>query len=320
MPAALTMFPWPGDMTGEKWVTVMGDGIASRIGWGIVLGGHAFDLGSWQEACRTTIRTVGDGNGGRADPPLEPARPRDHVDRGSEQAREGTDRAGKWRARREPSSTGSSGLRVSRKSCPTALAGVCCRRFFLKNSRCKGQRSRCRSWPRWQAKTFAMVPAQQPPTVVVERRRSDLLADPLTYFARGNDWFDIYKALECLILRTGGGREKEFLDLGWADADEITRLKRTANSERHARRKFDPPRSPMRPNEARDLLAKLMARAFHEADTVTARRGMTADPSANREGSCANRPAAAGRARPLEVGPLKNKVFRIFKAGSCCTR
>ena len=27
----------------------------------------------------------------------------------------------------------------------------------------------------------------------------DLLADALTYFARGDNWFDIFKALECLF-------------------------------------------------------------------------------------------------------------------------
>ena len=34
----------------------------------------------------------------------------------------------------------------------------------------------------------------------------DLLADALTYFARGDDWFDVYKALECLEMRFGGRR------------------------------------------------------------------------------------------------------------------
>jgi hypothetical protein len=29
----------------------------------------------------------------------------------------------------------------------------------------------------------------------------DLLSDALTYFARGDDWFDVYKALECLEMR-----------------------------------------------------------------------------------------------------------------------
>lgn len=69
----------------------------------------------------------------------------------------------------------------------------------------------------------------------------DLLADALTYFGRGDDWFDIYKALECLILRFAAGVEAAFLDRGWASKSEIGLLKRTANYERHARRKFDPP-------------------------------------------------------------------------------
>ena len=34
----------------------------------------------------------------------------------------------------------------------------------------------------------------------------DLLADALTYFARGDDWFDVYKALECLEMRGSGAR------------------------------------------------------------------------------------------------------------------
>jgi hypothetical protein len=91
----------------------------------------------------------------------------------------------------------------------------------------------------------------------------DLLADALTYFARGDDWFDVYKALECLEMRFGG--EEEFRSLGWADKGKIKLLKRTANSGRHARKKFDPPPHPMERTEARDLLAKLMACAFLEA-------------------------------------------------------
>jgi hypothetical protein len=94
----------------------------------------------------------------------------------------------------------------------------------------------------------------------------DLLADALVHFARGDDWFDIYKALECLEMRFGG--EEEFCSLGWADKGKIKLLKRTANSGRHARKKFDPPPHPMERTEARDLLAQLMARAFHEASTT----------------------------------------------------
>lgn len=45
-------------------------------------------------------------------------------------------------------------------------------------------------------------------------------------------------------MRFGPG-ESEFLRLEWADKAEIERLKRTANFERHARRKFDPLPNPM---------------------------------------------------------------------------
>jgi hypothetical protein len=43
------------------------------------------------------------------------------------------------------------------------------------------------------------------------------------YFARGDDWFDVYQALECLEMRFGGakrGQAERFRRLGWADADE----------------------------------------------------------------------------------------------------
>ena len=93
--------------------------------------------------------------------------------------------------------------------------------------------------------------------------KDDLLADALMYFARGDDWFNVYKTLECLEKRFGG--EQTFLTLGWADKGKIKLLKQTANSGRHARKKFVPPPHPMERTEARDLLAQLMARAFHEA-------------------------------------------------------
>ena len=64
----------------------------------------------------------------------------------------------------------------------------------------------------------------------------DLMADALVYFGRrGNDWFDIYKALECLELKFGP-TEAEFEKLGWAPPGEYKRLKRTANDGRHAQK------------------------------------------------------------------------------------
>jgi hypothetical protein len=98
--------------------------------------------------------------------------------------------------------------------------------------------------------------------------KDDLLADALTYFARCDDWFDTYKALECLEMRFGGARKgqaERFRGLGWADPEKIELLRWTANSGRHARKKFDRPPHPMERTEARDLLAQLMARAFHAA-------------------------------------------------------
>jgi hypothetical protein len=91
----------------------------------------------------------------------------------------------------------------------------------------------------------------------------ELLEDALVYFGRSTDWFDIYKALECLIMRAGG--EEEFLALGWAQKTQIKRLKQTANSARHARKKYDPPENPMGSEEAHSLVGDLLRRAFDEA-------------------------------------------------------
>ena len=83
----------------------------------------------------------------------------------------------------------------------------------------------------------------------------DLLADALTFFGRGDDWFDTYKALECLMGRFGGGKESDFLALGWASAGKIKLLKQTADLWRHSPRgrpKVVPPPNPMGRTEARD--------------------------------------------------------------------
>ena len=57
-------------------------------------------------------------------------------------------------------------------------------------------------------------PKQPPPTEPSDPQRwlsiaskDDLLADALTYFTRGDDWFDVYKALECLEMKFGGREE-----------------------------------------------------------------------------------------------------------------
>jgi hypothetical protein len=65
----------------------------------------------------------------------------------------------------------------------------------------------------------------------------DLLEDALIYFGRVSApdpgqhpptfWFDIYKALECLMHRSGG--KTDFLALNWAPSKDVERLKRTAD-------------------------------------------------------------------------------------------
>lgn len=102
-------------------------------------------------------------------------------------------------------------------------------------------------------------------------RNDKKLADALSYFGKADDWINIYKVLECLILRFGdaesdGKREANFLKLGWAPPSDIQLLKRTANHFRHARLKYDPPPVPMELRTAQRLLADLMKRGLQEAE------------------------------------------------------
>ncbi|SHG10139.1 hypothetical protein SAMN05443248_0286 [Bradyrhizobium erythrophlei] len=90
------------------------------------------------------------------------------------------------------------------------------------------------------------------------------LADALVYFARA-EWFDIYKAVECLEDWVGGG-EAGLRDLNWIEKDDLKRLKRTANSYRHRRGgKHSPPEIPVSQSEAREMLAILIRKAFLRA-------------------------------------------------------
>jgi hypothetical protein len=99
-------------------------------------------------------------------------------------------------------------------------------------------------------------------TVLAEAH--ELLADTLVYFAR-NEWFDIFKAIECLEDWVGGG-EAGLRDLNWIEKDDLKRLKRTANSYRHRRGgKHSPPEFPVPQSEAREMLAILIRKAFLRA-------------------------------------------------------
>jgi len=100
----------------------------------------------------------------------------------------------------------------------------------------------------------------------------DFLEDALIYFGRvsASDqphpptfWFDIYKALECLMVRFGG--ETPFLALDWAPRADVRLLKQTADWARHARRKKAKPLRPTTEQEAKDLMRRLLRKAFETA-------------------------------------------------------
>jgi hypothetical protein len=103
---------------------------------------------------------------------------------------------------------------------------------------------------------------------------NDLLEDALIYFGRAYPavpgkhpptfWFDIYKALECLMKRFGG-READFLALDWAPRKKVELLKQTADWWRHARRKKQPPPRPTTEEEAMVLMRHLLRKAFEAA-------------------------------------------------------
>jgi hypothetical protein len=91
-----------------------------------------------------------------------------------------------------------------------------------------------------------------------------LIHEALTYFRKSQTWFNIYKALECLILRFGGD-EAKFLALQWEPSAQIKLLKRSANTLRHAKKQFEPIETPMTLRDANSLLSKLLRRALREA-------------------------------------------------------
>jgi hypothetical protein len=98
---------------------------------------------------------------------------------------------------------------------------------------------------------------------VATAEEDELLDDAIVHFGKGADWFEMYKALECLENKAGGLHA--FLALNWQPKEEIERLKYSANWPRHARRKEDrPARLLMNPNDARALLAQMLRRALHE--------------------------------------------------------
>ena len=247
----------------------MGDDIASRPGWGVLLGGEAFDLEDWQEALKRPfdpwVVETEDGLILRSSL-LDPATT----------ASEAYERAKALMDKVNGALGVSHGARVVRLERIAEILSDGTRQlqvfgqFDVVERPDKARFIGVVFGPDGKPKPPPPPGPSNPQRLLSIAAEDDLLADALTYFGRGDDWFDIYKGLECLVERFGGGDPDKFCARGWADPDQITRLIRTANTYRHARGKPGPrPQpSPMERTEARGLLAKLMARAFHEAPTT----------------------------------------------------
>ena len=255
----------------------MGDDAASRSGWGVVLEGHVFDLDYWREAFKQPFDPL--------DPwvmetKFGPILRSSQLD-GEATASAACERAKALMDEANGAIRASYGAGVVQRGDIVEILsdGTFRRRVFAQIEevlRVKPRSAVVRLDPDG-------TPYPEPPLERSEPQRwlsiaaedsarsgdeTALLADALTYFARCDDWFDVYKALECLIGRFGEGKEGKFLALGWANSTKIKLLKQTANVERHSRRGRPgvvPPPHPMERTEARELLAQLMARAFHEA-------------------------------------------------------
>lgn len=95
-------------------------------------------------------------------------------------------------------------------------------------------------------------PSQAQRWVQAAEQRDDV-GDMLVFTGRGDNWFDIYKALEIAQSLAGGRPGRKLNVLLGAASDEFERMWRTANMHRHAMSK-DAPTTPMTLAEAMSLL------------------------------------------------------------------
>lgn len=77
----------------------------------------------------------------------------------------------------------------------------------------------------------------------------DVAADLLAFISRADNWFDIFKAMECVQVLAGGQRKVPAL------APSLERARQTANWHRHAPSpKFPQPKEPLNLDEVRALV------------------------------------------------------------------
>jgi hypothetical protein len=235
---------------------------ASRAGWGVVLGGEEYDLEEWREALKQSF---------------DPWVTEDGLILRSSSLDRATTGSEAYDLAKALMDQVNGALAVRHRTRGVRLEGIV--EILTDNTRRLAPVLASFNVTERPDKLRAMAavgePKPPPPPEPSEAQRwlsiaseDALLADALTFFGRGDDWFDTYKALECLIGRFGGGKETDFLALRWASADKIKLLKWTADSWRHSPRgrpKVVPPPDPMERTEARDLLARLMVCAFDAA-------------------------------------------------------
>ena len=238
----------------------MSDDIAPKTGWGILLGGEPFDLEDWQEALQQPfdpwVAKTDDGL-------ILRSRDLDSATTSTEAHDLGIGLLAQ--------ANGAFG--ASRRSGVVRLEAVV--QFLPDGSRqlfVLAAMGAIDARDRVKATLIAIgpdgKPLPSPPPEPSEPQRwlsiaenNDLLGDALMYFGRGQSWFDIYKALECIEEKVGG--EAKLRNFGWASPGEIKRLKQTANSlARHRRGKFDPGEQPMEMTAAQELLRRLIASVF----------------------------------------------------------
>jgi hypothetical protein len=235
----------------------MSEDTGSKTGWGILLGGDQFDLEDWQETLK---------------PPFDPWITKTDdglILRGPLLDSATTSSEAHYRGM-ELLAQANGALGASRKTGIVRLEAVVeflpdgrRQRHTILWFRASDARDRARM-------VVAVGPDGNPPppepsvpqSWLAIAAKNDLLADALRYFGRGESWFDMYKALECIEDMVRG--QHRLTELGCVSAGEIRRLKQTANSyARHRRGRFDP--GDMEITEARELLRRLIASAFATA-------------------------------------------------------
>lgn len=90
-----------------------------------------------------------------------------------------------------------------------------------------------------------------------ENRSANIdIVDAITYFGRADNWFDLYKCIECI--KSTGLLNNVIIDDNICSKTTFDNTNRTANYHRHAR--ADPPKKPVPFLEARETIRRVLER------------------------------------------------------------